>query len=70
MTSRCGLCTTAQPALQGGIAVQRAKITEQLASTGQQHGVAINRRMLGDVLRKHRLADSLRLDKHDVGQLP
>ena len=58
-----------QAALQGGIAVQRAKITEQLAGAGEQHGLAVDHCLMCDVLSKHRLADALRPDKHDVGGL-
>jgi hypothetical protein len=57
----------AQAALQGGIAVQRTEIAEQLAGAGEQHGVAIDHRLMGDVLRKHRFADAVLPDKHDVG---
>src|SRR6201996_7537186 len=59
----------AQAALQGGIAVQRAEIAEQLAGASEQHGVAIEHRLMGDVLSKHRLADAVRPDKHDVSGL-
>jgi hypothetical protein len=46
---------------------QRAEIAEQLASAGEQHGMAIDHRLMGNVLGKHRLADAVRPDKHDVG---
>ena len=57
----------AQAALRGGIAVQRTEIAEQLASAGAQHGVAVDHCLMSDVLGKHRLADAVRPDKHDVG---
>jgi hypothetical protein len=40
-----------------------------LAGTGEQHGVAIDHRLMGNVLSEHRLADAVRPDKHDVGGL-
>ena len=55
----------AQAALQGGIAVQRAEIAQQLAGAGEQHSVTVDHCLMGDVLRKHRLADAVRADKHD-----
>ena len=57
----------AQAAPQGGIAVQRTEIAEQLAGAGEQHGVSLDHRLMGDVLRDRRLADAVGADKHDVG---
>src|SRR5277367_3139824 len=59
----------AQAALQGGIAVQRTKVAEQLAGAGEQHGVAIDHCLMGDVLSEHRLADAVWPDKDDIGGL-
>ena len=56
-----------QPAAQSGIAVERAEIAEQLAGAGEQHGVARDQCLMGDVLGDHRLADAVRADEHDVG---
>ena len=38
-------------------------------AAGEQHGVAIGHRPIGDVPSKHRLADAVRPDNHDVGGL-
>ena len=57
----------AQTAAQGGIAIQCREITEQLAGAGEQHGMALDQRLVGYVLCQHRLTDAVRADQHDVG---
>ncbi len=58
----------AQAAAQGRVAVERAEVAEQLAGAGEQHGVAVDQRLMGDVLRQRRLADAVRADQDDVGE--
>src|SRR4051812_26011006 len=49
----------AQAPAQSGIAVERAKITEQLTGAGEQHGTAGDQRLMRDILRQRRLADAI-----------
>ena len=56
-----------QATAQCGIAVQGGKIAKQLAGAGEQDGVPLDQRPVGDVLREHRFADTVRADQHDVG---
>ncbi len=57
----------AQTAAQGGVAVKRAEIAQQLAGAGEQDGMSLDQRLMGDVLRDRRLADAVRPDENDVG---
>ena len=59
----------AQAAAQRGIAVERAEVAEQLAGAGEQDRVAVDQRLMGDVLRQGRLADAVRTDDDDIGGL-
>src|SRR5271163_168628 len=56
----------AQTAAEVGIAVERAEISKQLARAGEQHGVAMNQRLMGDILRQRRFANAIRADQDDV----
>ena len=42
-------CAVAQAAAQGGIAVESGEIAEHLAGGGEQYGVTVNDRLIGDV---------------------
>src|SRR5580698_4727408 len=56
-----------QPAAQSGIAVERREIAEQLARAGEQHGVSLDQRLMGDVLGDRRFTDTVRANEYDVG---
>ena len=59
----------AQAASQRGIAVERAKVAEQLARAGEQDRVPLDQRLVGDVLRQGRFADAVGTDDDDIGGL-
>jgi hypothetical protein len=46
----------AQTTAQGGVAVERAEIAQQLARAGEQDGISLDQRLMSDVLRDRRLA--------------
>jgi hypothetical protein len=58
-----------QAPAQGGIAVERCMIAEQLAGAGEQHGMAEDHGLMGDVARERRFADPVGADQDDVGGL-
>ena len=59
----------AQAASQCGIAIERAKVAEQLARAGEQDRVPLDQRLVSDVLRQGRLADAVGTDDDDIGGL-
>jgi hypothetical protein len=59
-----GPCIVAQAAAQGGIAVKSGEIAEQLSGAGEQHGMAVDECLIGDVARERRLADAVHA--HDI----
>src|SRR5208283_4244014 len=59
----------AQAASQRGIAIERAKVAEQLARAGEQDRVPLDQRLVSDVLRQGRLADAVGTDDDDIGGL-
>ena len=56
-----------QAAAQGGIAVERGELAEQLAGAGEQHGVTVDHRLMGDVAGEGGFADPVGADQDGVG---
>ena len=56
----------AQAAAQSGVAVEGREIAQQFAGTGKQHGMAVEDRLMGDVLGEHGLADAIGSDQNGV----
>jgi hypothetical protein len=49
---KAGLGIVPQAPAQGGIAVERGELAEQLAGAGEQHGVTVDQGLVGDVARE------------------
>ncbi len=62
-----GASIVAQAPTQGGITVERGEVAEQLAGAGEQHGVAVDQGLMGDVAGERRLSDAVGTDQDDVG---
>src|ERR1700688_2161097 len=58
-----------QASAQGGVAVERGEIAEQLPGAGEQYGVSVDQRVMGDVARECRFADPVGTDHDDVGSV-
>jgi hypothetical protein len=54
-------------AAQSGVAVEGGEIAEQLSGGSEQDAVPEDHRLVGDVLRQHRLAGAVLADEDDVG---
>lgn len=67
LCSRRSTSETTQAPAQCRIAPERAEISEQLAGAGEQHGVACNKSLVGDVLCEHGFADAVGRGQHNVG---
>ena len=64
---QAGACVMVQAPSQRGIAVEGGEVAQQLAGAGEQHGVAVDQRLIGDVAGKRRFADAVWADQNDVG---
>ena len=64
---KAGTGVVAQAAAQSGVAVEGGEVSEHLAGTGEQHGVAVDQCLIGDVAGERRLADAVGTDQDDVG---
>ena len=52
---------------QQGVAVQRRQIAQQLPGGGEQHRLALDERLVGEVAGQHRFAHTVGADQHHVG---
>jgi len=62
-----GTGIVAQPPPQGGIAVERGEIAEQLPGACEQHGMALDERLMCDVAGEGRFTHPVGTDQDDVG---
>ena len=59
-----------EPPTERSIVVQRRQFAEQLAGGGEQHGVAVDQRLMSEIAGQGRFAEAVPTDEDGIGGLP